>query len=150
MKGEEERVYNRAVLILALREHSVEELRRKLVRRNFPTKSIEVVLSRLVDTGILDDERFSEAFIREKTRHGLLGRNGLLLELKKRGVDGEVAAGAIESVWREEGIKEAELARDMLNRRAVCERRRAYGLLRRKGFSETTISEVMADWDGGP
>lgn len=60
--------WNAALNLLARREYSQAELRRKLSQK-FPdedTTVIDSVLERLVDTGLQNDERFAEAFFRSQ------------------------------------------------------------------------------------
>lgn len=60
--------WNAALNLLARREYSQAELRRKLSQK-FPEEDaalIESVLERLVETGLQNDERFAEAFFRSQ------------------------------------------------------------------------------------
>lgn len=139
-------VYHRALRILSHREHSVSELRKKLKLRDFSGTSIDRALTRLVRLGLLDDSRFSEAFVREKIRHKPLGRNGLLMELVlKRGVPEDVANRAIVSVMDEEKVEEVELARSIVRKRDIESRTDIARTLRRRGFDEGIISAVIEE-----
>lgn len=57
--------WNAALNLLARREYSQAELRKKL-QHKFPEDNdgVEAALERLIDTGLQDDERFAEAFLR--------------------------------------------------------------------------------------
>jgi len=57
--------WNAALNLLARREYSQAELRTKL-QQKFPEDEdeIETALERLIDTGLQNDERFAEAFLR--------------------------------------------------------------------------------------
>ncbi len=141
----EEVVFHRALHILSIREHSAEELRRKLDRKGFPCEVIRSVLVKLLRTGMLDDARFSSAFVSEKVRNKPMGSKGLLMELRKRGVEEDVARDAIATVMEEEGVDERELARRVLARRGEVRKMKSEGLLRRRGFDENTIREILGD-----
>ncbi|MEL7447896.1 MAG: regulatory protein RecX [Pseudomonadota bacterium] len=69
-----------AMGLLARREHSTLELRRKLERRRFPDGLIEEALAGLATDNLLSDERFAEEYVRSYAGRGqgpLKIRNGL-------------------------------------------------------------------------
>jgi regulatory protein len=99
----------RALRYLARREHSREELRRKLLAFVGEHDNLEAVLEEMALRGWLSDLRFAEHTIRTGARR--FGPLRLARQLRERGVDEEAiaaafhAAGAegvasIESVWR--------------------------------------------------
>ncbi len=143
----QEIVYRRAIQILSHREHSVEELRRKLLRRRFPGEVVESVLSRLRSVDLVDDLRFAEMFVREKVRNKPMGRKGIALELRKRGVDGETATEAILKVMEDEGVDEEMLARDLFEKGRGSGRKRMYALMMRRGFREDVIRNIVEEGD---
>lgn len=144
--NEEDIVYRRALRILSHREHSISELRRKLKSRDFPGAIIDRVLTRLERLELIDDARFSEAYVREKVRYKPLGRKRLLMELvMKRGVPEDIANRAIVSVMAEEKVEEDELARSIIRKRDVENRNDIARILRQRGFDEGIISVVMEE-----
>src|SRR4051794_28793935 len=81
----------RAMRFLARREHSREELRRKLAAKA-DGDDLEAMLDDLAQRGWLSDARFAEASIRSNAR-----RNGplkLARALRAKGVDDEAIAAA--------------------------------------------------------
>ena len=97
-----------AMRFLARREHSREELRRKLIPRAAEGEDLEAVLDDLARRGWLSDVRFAEITARAKARR--FGPLKVAHFLKSRGVAddaiaaGIVAAGAeagasIQSIW---------------------------------------------------
>lgn len=75
--------------LLARREHGVEELRKKLALRFGQSEgtltAIDGELERLVDEGLLSDDRFAAATVRQLIARGL-GPRRLAEELRNRGV----------------------------------------------------------------
>ena len=71
--------------MLARREHSAFELRRKLKQRDIDDAEIEEAVERLQREGLLSDERFAEAYIHMRRGKGY-GPLRIALELKERGV----------------------------------------------------------------
>lgn len=74
-----------AMDLLARREHSYAELQRKLRQRGASGDMAEVELDRLVEDGLLSDERFCEAYIYARSQRGY-GPARLREELRQRGV----------------------------------------------------------------
>ncbi|MEE3158199.1 MAG: regulatory protein RecX [Pseudomonadota bacterium] len=74
-----------AMDLLARREHSYAELQRKLRQRGASGDMAEVELDRLVEDGLLSDERFCEAYIYARSQRGY-GPSRLREELRQRGV----------------------------------------------------------------
>jgi len=98
-----------AMRFLARREHSREELRRKLATKVEEGENLEAVLDELAAKGWLSDARYAEHTIRAKARR--YGPLKVQHYLKSRGVDeqsiaaGLHAAGAdgapqLETIWK--------------------------------------------------
>jgi regulatory protein len=111
---------------LARREHSRDELRRKLSTYAAEGEDIEPILDELAQRGWLSDARFAEQTIRTQARR--FGPLKLAQRLRARGVDEEaIAAGfhaageegiaSIEAVWktrfRARPTQDRELARQV-------------------------------------
>lgn len=87
--------------LLATREHSVAELRRKLQARGCGSDGIERVLAGLQEQGLLSDARFVESYVEERLRKGF-GPLRIRAELQKRGIEAERIAQSLElddEVW---------------------------------------------------
>jgi len=93
-----------ALRLLAMREHSREELRRKLEAKAEEGDDVEAVLDRMAETGLQSDQRFAESFVRSKGAR--MGVERLRRELLDRGVSSEVVATALG-----EGLEDDELSR---------------------------------------
>ena len=123
-----------AVKLLASREHSRHELRRKLAARHLADDLIDAVLDGLEQRGLLSDARFVESYVTQRSRKGY-GPLRIRAELAERGVAGEVVAdwldqGAIdwaerldEVAARKFGDLAAGDARDLARRGRFLEQR---------------------------
>lgn len=98
----------RAMRLLARREHSREELRRKLAAKVQEGEDLEGVLDTLANEGWLSDTRYAEQAIRAKARR--FGPRMLAHQLRGKGVAeeaiaqaftaaGEEGASSIERIW---------------------------------------------------
>ena len=74
-----------AVRMLARREHSAFEIRRKLQQRAIDAPEIDEALARLQQEGLLSDRRYAESYINQRMSKGY-GPLRIALELKERGV----------------------------------------------------------------
>ena len=108
MAKQEPSLRARAMRFLARREHSREELRRKLGPKVTGGDDLEAVLDDLASRGWLSDARYAEQSIRAKAKR--YGPARLAQQLRAKGVDDEVieagfrAAGAdgassLDRVW---------------------------------------------------
>jgi len=126
----------RAALALALR------------KRGIPDDVAETVLDRFTEVGLIDDEAYAQAFVATKQRDRGLGASALRTELRRKGVDDEVVAGAVDGIDQE---AERNRARALIERRVdaamgagpVAARRRLAGLLARRGYSVDVALSVV-------
>jgi regulatory protein len=81
----------RALDLLARREHSRDELERKLRARGFADATLAQTLTSLEADGLLADQRFAESFVRSRIGRGQ-GPARIRAELAARGVDQTCAA----------------------------------------------------------
>lgn len=100
MKKELASIRGSAMNILAGREHSATELRHKL-RRKLERKQVEsgepnrldelidTVIEQLINDRLVDENRFTESFIRSRTARGS-GPVKIRHELQERGISGEI------------------------------------------------------------
>ncbi|HCP49258.1 MAG: regulatory protein RecX [Pseudomonadota bacterium] len=88
MKGAEESrdAYQVAVKLLSRREHSIQELRRKLARKEFSNGVIDAVVSNLQEADLVSDARYAEVFVRSRINRGD-GPMKVLASLRERGID---------------------------------------------------------------
>lgn len=77
-----------AVRLLAGREHSARELRRKLCARGHDEALVDEVLRLLTERNLLSETRFVESFVRARAARGQ-GPMRIRAELRERGVDEE-------------------------------------------------------------
>jgi regulatory protein len=110
------RLLDRAVRILAMRDHSEQELRRKLAApvmgKNGPEdidatpEDYDKVIAWCIESRYLDDDRFVQQFISSRSRKGY-GPARVRQELNQKGISRE----AVERAMRECEIDWAALAR---------------------------------------
>lgn len=144
-----------ALRLLGTRPRGVEELRGRLLRKGFAPGEVQGCLSWLEDRGLLDDEAFSQALVRDRLRFSPRAPTMLERELRRKGIAPGLAEKGVRRVLAEEEVTEASLAReasrnwvrrqgretlaDLTGERSSPERararRRLYRFLTRRGFS---------------
>jgi regulatory protein len=85
-----------ALDLLARREHSRQELKRKLRARDFPPDTIEATLAELTTSGALAEVRFTESFVRSRAARGK-GPVRIRMELEERGIAADDSKPALTS-----------------------------------------------------
>ena len=143
--------YDRALDMLEARSRGVVELRRLLIKKGEPEADVDAAIERLKASGILDDTNFARQLTRSKAIGAGLSRRRIGQELTRRGVSRDVSDEAIEAVFEEEGIDEAEsidrVARKKLRMLTKVDdatrRRRLYAFLARRGYDNDDIARVL-------
>ena len=135
--------YDKAVSLLAVREHTEKEIREKLRSRSFPSSEIEEAVSRLKREGYISEERFAEVFIRSRLRKLPEGKALLAMRLRERGCAEDTARKALSEAWEREDYLEPLISYiDELTRKKGEEK--AYAALMHKGFSPTEVRRARA------
>lgn len=80
-----------AVRMLARREHSVHELRHKLIAKGFDRRLVEDAVTQCRSKNLVSDARFVEALIHERKRRGY-GPLRIQNDLRQRGIDAGLVA----------------------------------------------------------
>jgi regulatory protein len=141
-----ERTVQRAVKLLAAKPRSVEELRERLLEKQWADEAaVDYALAKLKEYGYLDDERFAFGFASYRVRQKPVGRQRLARDLQTKKVSKETADAALELVYQE--TPEEELIARAIEKRVRLRGRPAtrqetkslYDHLLRLGFSYDLI-----------
>jgi len=141
-------VLQRAVALLARREHSRAELARKLARRQDDTSDpaeVKSALDRLEALGLLSDERFAAALVRHRSRR--FGAARVVSELRRHQVDPGLIRRSVAAL----NPTELERAREAWTRkfgvlpRDSPERARQIRFLCGRGFAPEIVLSVIKD-----
>lgn len=136
-------LFQRAVRLLARREHTRVELARKLAPHG-THEEIETVLNELARSGLQSDDRFAENYVRSQAAR--LGAARLRQALRTKGVAGELI-----DVRVAELPDEAERARDVWQRKFATppadarEWAKQARFLQGRGFSVEVIRRLLKD-----
>lgn len=144
------RCLNAAVHYLSYRPRSEPELRGRLRRRGFDNDSLETVVTRLKELGLVDDAAFAQFW--KENRESFSPRSQWLtkLELRQKGVAEEIIDQVVDTIDDEDSAYRAALkkARSLSWTDYQSFRRRLGEHLRRRGFSYRVINNVINRlWD---
>lgn len=148
-----DRIRERALRLLARREHGVKELGDKLMRRaGTHPEDVREVVQELADRELVSDRRYAEAFARDAVRLKPRARRLLVGELVGRGVPAPLAGSSVDAVFAEEEVDDAALARRLAEaylpriagRSDAARWRRLAGYLQRRGYDNERIYEVCS------
>lgn len=92
----EPELYEAALRALARRPHSVSEMKKLVERRASHNLLAQVVMARLKENGLLDDDRYAKQFVRQRTEIRRQGRYRIARDLRARGVTDRHIEAAIE------------------------------------------------------
>ncbi len=135
--------------LLTARARTRAELAGQLARRGYPDDVAGRVLDRLASAGLIDDAAFAEQWVRSRHRYAGRGRRALAAELRRKGVDDEVAAEALGEVdAAAERVRAEELVRKRLRREDLDGdrtkvARRLVAMLARRGYHQTMAYDVV-------
>lgn len=148
--GERPLAMNRALHFLGYRARSEREVRDRLKRYGYESRTVDIVLERLVELGYLDDTEFARTAAREKARR--YGPRRVAMELRGAGVDEQRTREAVEEAF--EGQPEREAAYSTAARRyntdegSDAQARRVHGFLMRRGYSAEVCADVAREFRG--
>jgi len=140
----------RALGLLARREHGVRELERKLLAKGADRELTREVIEELAAQDLVSDERFAGVYAREAIRRRPRARQLLVAELAERRVPAATAARAVDAAFAEEGVDDAALAGRLAESRVRrfaeltpdARRRRLGRLLQSRGFGGSLAAEA--------
>ncbi|EIX9600761.1 TPA: recombination regulator RecX [Klebsiella pneumoniae] len=152
------RLLDRAIRILAMRDHSEQELRRKLVApvmsKNGPEAldvtpdELEQVVAWCIENRYLDDNRFVGQFIASRSRKGY-GPARIRQELSQKGIARQV----VDQAMRECDIDWVSLAREQAQRKygeplpsAFNEKVKVQRFLLYRGYLMEDIQEIWRNF----
>ncbi len=140
-----ERCFNAAVHYLNYRPRSEPELRERLHRRGFIDDSIEAVIIRLKELGLVNDTSFAQFWKNNRESFSPRSRWLTRLELRQKGVAEDIIDQIVDSIDDEDSAYRAALkkAHSLPRTDYKIFRRRLGEYLKRRGFSYGVIKNTV-------
>ena len=139
------RCYDAAALILSYRPRSEPELRERLQKKGYPEISIDEVIARMKEQGLVNDEAFAEFW--KDNRDSFSPRSAWLTgqELRRKGVAEDIIEQVTGSLDDDESAYRAayKKARNLPRKDYQSFRRRLGDHLQRRGFGYGVINTTV-------
>ena len=146
--GSAGRARHSALRLLARREHSQYELRRKLKARGYGDRLVDELLAELITECLLSDARYAEAMVTNRASRGY-GPLRICMELRDRGV----AEGIVDKALQEAEVDWDERRRHTYDRKyggIAVESFKTWAsraqFLKNRGFSVDAIRRVIGNY----
>lgn len=141
--SDDDKLYNQTLRYVALRPRSKWEIETYLERKKASPNLVKRLLDKLSQAGLLDDQKFAEAFVNDRRLLRQTSRRKLIQELRQKRVPEDVIQAAVGS--------DAEIEKESLA--AIIERKRKQSkyqddlklmqYLARQGFNYGDIKEAL-------
>ncbi len=136
---------DKAVTLIARRDHGRRELIIKLIQKGFNKETAGTVTDALCEQGVLDDVKFAYQFILSRQRRNPEGISLLKMRLKEKGVSSEDIEKAV-TQYLEDGTYHEDIARAAAKlARKGSSKELLEAKLRRKGFSSREYREILEE-----
>lgn len=87
-----------ALAIVAKREHSVTELRRKLTTKGYPKAEVADLITQFISKNYINDERYAAARARTRAENSKWGQGRIKQELAQNGIDKTLTGATLEEL----------------------------------------------------
>ena len=140
-------------IALRLLNHSARsraQLAEAMAAKDVPHEVAEAVLDRFTEVGLIDDEEYARMLVRTRHAERGLSRRAIGVELRRRGIDDDLAVAALDEV---DDAQEAQAARALVRKRLASTRgldtqvraRRTFAALGRKGYAPGLVSKLVRE-----
>lgn len=143
----EERAYQKILRLASVKERSTNQLRVRLERDGFQVEAIEGALERAKRSGVVDDARYADFYVRSKLSCGK-GSAGIARELERLEID-PTCVPAFQEHFEEGCDSEEERAFAFLQRKPPHSKNQREGAFRKlvgQGYSAQVASSAARRW----
>ncbi len=132
-----ERARDFSLRFLSYRPRSEKEMRERLWRHGFPPETVEETIARLKGQGLLDEGAFARFWREGRETASPRSKRLIELELRRKGIDSELAREAVQGLDEEESALRAarKKAKSLKGLDEDTFRKKILSYLQRRGFS---------------
>ena len=138
-------IHKKAMDLLARREHSAQELRRKLLGREYTADSIDRVVKQLQQDRLQSDTRFTESYVNHRVGAGI-GPLKIRFELQQKGIGDALADQYLEPLaehWDSMMAEQRERKYGNTIPAEYRERMKQARFLQNRGFSPESVMRLF-------
>lgn len=149
----DDKLYSRALRYVAMRQRTVWEVSTYLDRKGADASLSDLILNKLSMVGLLDDEKYAQAYIGDRQLLRPTSRRKIIMELKKKRVPEDI----VQRILLERGEdtdtdpEKAALAAVIVRKRRQSKYQddeKLMQYLARQGFSYSDIKNALSQADG--
>lgn len=135
---------NKCYDLLSRRDHSVKELKTKLLRTVDETTA-DMAIDKMLDLGYLDDEKYAKSLLNYLTSEKKMSKAFVRQEMYKRGLSSDIIAEATEDFEFDNSANCAQLIATKYKRKLSADggKEKVTAALMRKGFSYSDIKAAF-------
>lgn len=136
--------------LLSRRDHSVKELRTKLLR-TVDEKNADRAIEKMLDYGYLDDEKYARNLVKYLTSSKKMSKNFIKQEMYKRGISPDIISNTIEDAEIDNTVALVDLILTKYAKKLEAEDgyKKVVASLMRKGFSYSDIKNAFNRIENG-
>ena len=140
------RAREKALFILTYRDHSREELKRKLLTASFSEEAAEAAVQKVADMGLINDREYARKLARELLFRKRWGERRTVGEMLRRGLERELIAEVMEEAQPDPAVQLAEIIEKKYTPLPRDEKgqRRMLNALARMGYGWSDIRSALA------
>jgi regulatory protein len=134
-----------AIKYLSFRPRSEDEVRKNLKKKNFQDHVINEVVERLQRGGLVDDQKFAELWIENRSEFRPRSSRVLRIELRQKGIPFKIIDTIISKIDEDHLAYQAATKQARKYRGLEWQdfRKKMYGFLARRGFDYGIISTII-------
>jgi len=143
-QDEVEAAYAKSLRLLNQRDHTSAEIKQYLKNHEVNESAIDEVVGRLERAGLINDERFAQNWIENRSEFRPRSRRALAFELRSRGISPDAYEAALEQTDEEEMAYRAAMKQSSKYQHLTWPeyRQKMIAFLARRGFSYSTSAPV--------
>lgn len=140
---------NYTLHLLSYRQRSVEEVRRKLIEKEYLDHQIEYAIDSCLENNYLDDYEFASSYVRDKAKINKHGPQRIKHDLRSKGVSDSDIQAALDDNYDNEYDIAIEIAKKQVKKYEDDDRNKKYrklgSFLQRRGYSYDTVNTILRE-----
>ena len=138
-EADRQKLINKGLKLLSYRPRSISEIKFRLSRLKYATPAlVKEAINYLIDTDLLDDQKFAAWWVEQRTSHKPKGNIALKSELFQKGIESSIIDSVLLTPEREQ-----KLAKKALILKKIKDKQKAYQYLYSRGFSASIINSSI-------
>ena len=141
-----------AVKYISIRLRSIKEVKDYLLKKGGSNNEVEDAVQKLIESGYLDDDRFTKAFIKDKLKFTTIGDYKIKMQLNKLGVSTSIIEDNMNKIDEhiiEEKIKKIIKKDKKTNKKYSGQilKNKIYNHLLNQGYSQEKVITIINTYD---